>query len=133
MTDLRASHLATLVATGTGPHPSARTPKGPSARTASLGPDRAFGPRQTLGTQRASVAETGWPVGVVDDGIYGTLRHAQAAVVAGVGIDREQPEERVGLGQRSAGTGVFASATPDALVLENPQAHGYTTAGSGAL
>src|SRR5581483_8012245 len=112
MPQLRAPDLAAVVTTRAAPWlvRAGGSPERSATRRARARPHGALDAGEPRRAQRATMAVTRRPVSHRDDGVRRAFRDAQVAVVAGVRIDGEQAEERVGLGQGTGRARVLARA-----------------------
>src|SRR4051812_9275813 len=105
MPDLRTADSAGVIASRATPLAVRGAPEWATARRTTRLPDAALDARQTNRCERAPASMAHDPVRIGHDGVHGTFRHALLAVVARVGVDLEQAEKRLRLGQGAGRAG----------------------------
>lgn len=113
-----------LIAGGAAPFSGTRSaPQGGTAVRAAPSPVRALNTSEPLGAEGTPTIPAHRPEGIDLDGTDRALGDAGAAVITDERVDDEQPEEGVGLRERTCWARELAPATADARILEHVMTH----------
>lgn len=89
-------------------------------------PDSAFKIGQTFRTKRTTFGMTNRPSRIGLDARYGTLRHAQPAVITRIGVDGKDPKKAVRLRKSTGRARILAAAATNANISQHSVAQCFS-------